>query len=69
VLVLYEASYTGAIGAEIAARIAEACFGELDAPVLRCGSLDTPIPFAASLEQQYLAESRLDDTMAALLSY
>lgn len=69
VLVLYEANFTGAVGAEIAARISQECFADLDAPVMRCGSLDTPIPFAAPLEEQYLATSRISVTIKALLDY
>ncbi|MCB0337807.1 MAG: hypothetical protein KDD62_15930, partial [Bdellovibrionales bacterium] len=68
-LVLYEAPRTGAFGAEIAARISEECFSYLDAPVMRCASMDTPIPFNSKLEEQYLAKSRLAETVAALQAY
>lgn len=68
-VVLYEASYTGAFGAEIAARISEACFSKLDAPVMRVGSLDTPIPFTRALEANYLASARLADALLHLLQY
>ncbi|MFM1795149.1 MAG: hypothetical protein RL642_1534 [Bacteroidota bacterium] len=69
VLVLHEDNLTGGIGAEIAAWISEHCFQYLDAPVMRCASLDTPIPFSPELEQQYLAKSRLHDAMQKLLNY
>ncbi len=69
VLVLHEDNLTGGIGAEIAAWISEHCFQYLDAPVMRCGSLDTPIPFSPELEQQYLAKARLHDAMQNLLNY
>jgi 2-oxoisovalerate dehydrogenase E1 component len=69
VLVLHEDNLTGGIGAEIAAWISEHCFQYLDAPVMRCASLDTPIPFSPELEQQYLAKSRLHDAMQRLLNY
>ena len=69
VLVLHEDNLTGGIGAEIAAWISEHCFQYLDAPVMRCGSLDTPIPFSPELEQQYLAKARLDDAIQKLLNY
>jgi 2-oxoisovalerate dehydrogenase E1 component len=69
VLVLHEDNLTGGIGAEIAAWISEHCFQYLDAPVMRCASLDTPIPFSSELEQQYLAKSRLHDAMQKLLNY
>ncbi|MEN9290809.1 MAG: hypothetical protein RLZZ357_652 [Bacteroidota bacterium] len=69
VLVLHEDTTTGGIGGELVALINEHCFEALDAPVLRVASLDTPIPFAADLEQQFLANSRLLDTIDQLLNY
>jgi 2-oxoisovalerate dehydrogenase E1 component len=69
VLVLHEDTLTGGIGAEIAAWIGENCFQLLDAPVLRCASLDTPIPFNAQLERNFLAVSRLDECVKKLLDY
>lgn len=68
-LVLHEASLTGGFGGEIAALIAERCFEFLDAPVMRCGSLDTPIPFAKNLEENYLANSQLAQKLKVLLNY
>jgi 2-oxoisovalerate dehydrogenase E1 component len=41
----------------------------LDAPVLRCASLDTPIPFNIELEQQFMAKSRLDAAVKKLMKY
>ena len=69
VLVLHEDNLTGGIGAELAARIQDACFEALDAPVRRVASLDTPIPFAAPLEQAYLAQSELGQVLDDLLGY
>lgn len=69
VVVLHEDTLTGGIGGEIAAWIAEHCFEWLDAPVMRCASLDTPVPFNIDLEQQFLAKSRLASTIDALLAY
>jgi 2-oxoisovalerate dehydrogenase E1 component len=69
VLVLHEDNLTGGIGADIAAWIGEHCFQQLDAPVMRCASLDTPIPFNMELEKQYLANARLEETMQRLLYY
>ena len=69
VLVLHEDNLTGGIGADIAAWIGEHCFQQLDAPVMRCASLDTPIPFNIELEKQYLANARLEKTMQRLLHY
>jgi 2-oxoisovalerate dehydrogenase E1 component len=69
VLVLHEDTLTGGIGAEVAAWIGEHCFHELDAPVLRCASLDTPVPFNLDLEKNFLASSRLDEYVKKLLGY
>lgn len=69
VLVLHEDNLTGGIGGELVARITEHCFESLDAPVMRCASLDTPVPFAPVLEQQFLASNRLNDTLQRLLDY
>ncbi len=69
VLILHEDTLTGGIGAEIAAWITEHCFSLLDAPVLRCASLDTPIPFHIELEKQFMAKSRLNDYIEKLLNY
>ncbi len=68
-LVLYEDTETGAFGAEIAARIGEDCFRFLDAPVMRLGSMDTPVPFNVALEKQFLANSRLKNKLEELLEY
>lgn len=69
VLVLHEDTLTGGIGAEIAAWIGEHCFSLLDAPVMRIGSLDTPVPFAALLEDQFLAKAKLEAGLQSLLNY
>ena len=61
VLLLHEDTLIGGIGGEIAAWIAENCFLHLDAPVLRCASLDTPVPFNAELEKAFLAKARLNE--------
>lgn len=69
VLLLHEDTLMGGIGGEISAWISEHCFEMLDAPVLRCASLDTPIPFNSILENNFLAKSRLDEYVKKLLSY
>lgn len=69
VLVLNEDTLTGSISAEIAAWIGEHCFQMLDAPVMREGSLDTPVPFAASLENNFLPKERLRYKVQYLLEY
>lgn len=69
VLILHEDTLTGGIGGEIAAWIGENCFDWLDAPVMRCASLDTPVPFNKKLEGQFLASNRLKDTLKKLIAY
>lgn len=69
VLLLHEDTLIGGIGGEIAAWIAENCFAILDAPVMRCASLDTPVPFSIELEQNFLAKARLDEVVMRLLTY
>jgi 2-oxoisovalerate dehydrogenase E1 component len=68
-LIVHEDNQTGGIGGEISARITEECFQYLDAPVMRCASMDTPIPFSAVLENQYLANCKLVKAMEKLLNY
>nr|WP_225979991.1 alpha-ketoacid dehydrogenase subunit beta [Pseudobacter ginsenosidimutans] len=69
ILILHEDTLTGGIGGEISAWISEHCFQQLDAPVLRCASLDTPVPFSIDLENNFLAKSRLDECVQQLLDY
>ena len=69
VLLLQEDTHTGGIMAEIAAWISENCFEFLDAPIRRVSSLDTPVPFAKHLEQNFLATARLEKTLQALVDY
>jgi len=69
ILLLHEDNLTGGIGAEISAWISEQCFEKLDAPIIRCASLDTPIPFNTALENNYLAKNRIDQAIKKLLAY
>jgi pyruvate dehydrogenase E1 component beta subunit len=54
-VVAHEAAVTGGLGAEIAARITEECFYQLEAPVLRVGGFSTPYP-PSKLEEHYLPD-------------
>ncbi len=69
VLVLHEDCETGGVGGEIAAWIGEHCFEHLDAPVMRVGSLDTPVPFSSTLEENFLPKHRFADKIKELLKY
>jgi len=69
VIILHEDTLSSGFGAEIAAWIAEYAFEQLDAPVMRCASLDTAIPMSKILEDQFLAKSRLHQTVQKLLAY
>ena len=69
VLILHEDTLTNGLGGEISAWIAEHCFEYLDAPVIRCASLDTAIPMNKALEDNFLAKSRLDGDVKRLLGY
>jgi len=68
-LVLHEAPLTGGFGGEIAATLAKECFRDLDAPVERLGSLDTPVPFSKALEEISSPRARLLPALRALLSF
>jgi len=69
VLVLHEDTLTAGVGAEISAWISEHCFRMLDAPVMRCASLDTPVPFNTELEKNFMAKSRLHAYVQKLMDY
>jgi 2-oxoisovalerate dehydrogenase E1 component len=69
VIVLHEDCMTGGIGGEIVALINEHCFEQLDAPVKRVASLDTAVPFAVTLESQFLPKERLKKAVEEMLEY
>ena len=69
VIILHEDTVYGGIGGELSAIISEECFESLDAPVMRCGSLDTPVPFAGALEEDFLANKRFTEKLIQLFNY
>ena len=69
VIILHEDTVYGGIGGELSAIISEECFEALDAPIMRCGSLDTPVPFAAALEEDFLANKRFTEKLIELHQY
>lgn len=69
VLILQEDSMFGGLAAEISALIAQECFEYLDAPIKRVASIETPIPFAANLEEKYLAKNKLQESLEELMAF
>ena len=69
VILLHEDCLTGGLGGELAAWIGEHCFAYLDAPVIRSASLDTPVPFAIPLEQNFLPRQRFEKQLMELVNY
>ncbi len=69
VLLLEEPSEVLGPMSEIAAGISERAFEYLDAPVIRCSSIHTPIPFNKKLEEGYLANYRLREKLDFLIGY
>ena len=68
-IILQEDTMFGGIANDIAALVTENCFEYLDAPIRRIGSLETPVPFAKSLEEQFLPKQRFENALEALLAY
>jgi 2-oxoisovalerate dehydrogenase E1 component beta subunit len=69
-LIVHEDTLTGGIGGEIAALISAEAFEHLDAPVRRLASLDAPVPYAPTLEQQFLPNAqKVLDALRALAAY
>lgn len=69
VIILHEDTIYGGIGGELSAIISEECFESLDAPIMRCGSIDTPVPFAGALEDDFLANKRFTEKLLKLYNY
>ncbi len=69
VLILHEDTLFGGIGGEISAWISEHLFEYLDAPVMRAASLDTPVPFAIPLEQNFFPVERAKEQIRKLMAY
>ena len=68
-IILQEDTLFGGVSSDISAFIMENCFEFLDAPVKRVGSLESPIPFVKSLEDQYLPKARFEETLKELIAY
>ena len=68
-LLIQEDTLFGGVCSDISALVMEQAFQYLDAPVMRVGSLETPIPFAHHLEQGFLAKSRVEESLMKLMAY
>ena len=69
VLIVHEDVRTLGFGAELSASITEERFEWLDAPVMRLGALDTPVPFSKALEGHFSPRGRLMTAVEDLLRY
>ena len=69
VLILHEDVEIGGFGGEIATVIAEECFEDLDAPIMRVGAMNTAVPFDAGLEQQFLPTKEFEEKLLKLWKY
>jgi len=69
VIILHEDTLIGGLASELSAFITENAFEHLDAPVMRCASLDTPVPFAGKLEDAFLPKKRLAEAVIRLIGY
>ena len=68
-VILHEDALYGGLGGEISSYISEHLFEHLDAPIVRVGSLDMPIPFHKELEKVYLASNKLNEAITRTLEY
>jgi 2-oxoisovalerate dehydrogenase E1 component beta subunit len=70
VVIVDEANYTCAAGAQVASLIAQFGFADLDGPIVRVATPDVPIPFAPGLERAVLPSAeRIRDACRELLAY
>jgi len=68
-IILQEDSLFGGIASDISSLVTENCFEALDGPIKRVASLETPIPFAKNLENNYLPKARFEVALLELLAY
>src|SRR5512134_3690695 len=69
-LIVHEARLTGGIGGEVAARIAQDCFEELDGPVMRLAARDAHTPFAPAMEDYVLPnQEKVTEAIRKLAAY
>ena len=69
-LIITEDNLTGSISGEISSYVSQYDFEKLDAPIIRLGSLDTPIPFSSNIEKNiYFPINKIDSSIKKLLEY
>lgn len=68
-IILHEDTLISGFGGEISAVISEKVFEDLDAPVFRVGSMDTPVPFHADLEKQFMPDADFEEKLLKLWKY
>ncbi len=68
-IILHEDTLISGFGGEISAVISEEIFEELDAPVFRVGSMNTPVPFQAELEKQFMPDIEFEEKLIKLWKY
>ena len=70
VLIVHEARLNGGIGGEVAARIAQDCFEDLDGPVVRLAARDVHTPFAPAMEDYVLPnQEKITEAIRKLAAY
>ncbi|MBT8238489.1 MAG: dehydrogenase E1 component subunit alpha/beta [Croceitalea sp.] len=68
-IILQEDTLFGGVASDVLSMVMENCFEFLDAPIKRVGSLETPVPFAKSLEELFLPKKRFEESLLELLRY
>ncbi|NHF60019.1 dehydrogenase [Flavobacteriaceae bacterium TP-CH-4] len=68
-IILQEDTLFGGVASDISALVMENCFEYLDAPIKRVASLETPVPFAKTLENNYLPKARFEQALLDLQAY
>ncbi|MBT3534305.1 MAG: alpha-ketoacid dehydrogenase subunit beta [Rhodospirillaceae bacterium] len=67
-IIAHEACKNGGFGAEVAALVVEKGFDDLDAPIVRVGGLDVPIPYNDALEREVIpSQERLMEAIRNLV--
>ena len=69
VIICHEDTLNNSIASDISAHLTEYYFDQLDAPIMRVGSMNTPIPFNSNLEKQYLSKHEFETAILKLHRY